>query len=125
VNDFNLSSFINNWLDAWTVQDIDKLLSFYAADMEYLDPNNRGELKGCDAFRAYVGKLFSAWPKMTWAAKDIFRHSDGGGCTVTWRAEITKPDGKILILDGMDLVFISDGKITRNEVYFDRFRLTQ
>ncbi len=120
-----LNSFINNWLAAWTSQDIGRLLSFYSDTVEYLDPNTRGELKGHDAFRRYVGKLFSAWPKMAWRAKDIFEHTAVGGCTVTWRAEITKQDGQILSLDGMDLVFIADGIITRNEVYFDRSRSTQ
>ncbi|MFA6448932.1 MAG: nuclear transport factor 2 family protein [bacterium] len=123
MNNFNLTQFINEWLVAWTAQDIDRLLSFYSDDMEYLDPNTRGELKGKDAFRGYVGKLFSAWPKMSWHAKTIFEHAGGSNCTATWRAEITKPDGQILKLDGMDLILIADGKIIRNEVYFDRSRL--
>jgi steroid delta-isomerase-like uncharacterized protein len=123
VSNPNLSQFINDWLDAWTAQNPDRLLSFYSDDMEYLDPNTRGELKGRDAFSQYVRKLFSAWPEMKWIAKNIYEHD--GGCTVTWRAEITKKDSRILILDGMDLVFIADGKITRNEVYFDRSQLTK
>ena len=123
MNNSELTSFINNWLEAWTIQDIEKLLAFYSEDMKYLDPNTRGLIEGREAFRNYLGKLFAAWPKMSWHAKVIFTHADGVGYTVTWRAEITKPDGQILKLDGMDLVFIEDGKITRNEVYFDRSSL--
>jgi len=120
VNNIELSSFINNWLEAWTIQDIEKLLLYYSEDLKYLDPNTRGVLDNREAFRLYVGKLFAAWPKMTWQAKNIFAHADGGGCTVTWHAEITKPDGRVLKLDGMDLVLITGDKITRNEVYFDK-----
>jgi ketosteroid isomerase-like protein len=120
VNNIELSSFINNWLEAWTLQDIEKLLLFYSEDMKYIDPNTRGILENREAFRLYAGKLFAAWPRMTWLAKNIFAHADGNGCTVTWRAEITKPDGQVLKLDGMDMVLISGDNIIRNEVYFDR-----
>jgi steroid delta-isomerase-like uncharacterized protein len=125
VNNIELSSFINDWLEAWTLQDIEKLLSFYSEDMEYLDPNTRGSIQGRDAFRRYAVKLFAAWPEMKWSAKEIFTHSGGGSCTVTWRAEITKQDGQTLTLNGMDLLFIDAVKITRNEVYFDLSQLIQ
>jgi hypothetical protein len=41
-----------------------------------------------------------------------------------WRASIRVPGGEESVeVDGMDLVLIEDGRLRRNEVYFDRAAL--
>ena len=105
---------------AWNAQDVDRVVACYADDLVYLDPNTRGEVKGAQAMKRYLTKLFASW-KMTWALKEVRYFEDGGGCAATWRATMRKPDGEETVeVNGMDLVLFNGDRIRRNEVYFDR-----
>jgi ketosteroid isomerase-like protein len=114
-----------SFLDAWNVQDIDRVVATYTDDVVYLDPNTRGEVKGSDALRRYLKKLFEAW-EMTWSLKEFFPFEGGDGSAVLWHATIKKRGGeKVVEFDGMDLVQVRDDRISRNEVYFDRVALME
>jgi uncharacterized protein (TIGR02246 family) len=107
-------------IDAWNAQDVDRVVACYTDDLIYVDPNTRGEVKGPDAMGRYLRKLFGAW-KMNWALKEVRYFKDGNGCAALWRASFRKPDGDQTVeADGMDLVLFEEGRIKRNEVYFDR-----
>lgn len=114
-----------SFLDGWNIQDIEKVVATYTDDVVYLDPNTKGEVKGSDALRRYLKKLFAAW-EMTWALKELFLFEGGEGSAVLWHATIKKPGGeKVIEFDGMDLVQVRDDRISRNEVYFDRVALME
>jgi uncharacterized protein (TIGR02246 family) len=105
---------------AWNDQDVDRVVACYTDDLVYLDPNTRGEVKGAQSMKRYLGKLFANW-KMTWALKEVRYFEDGSGCAATWRATLGRPGGeKTVEADGMDLVLFAGDRIKRNEVYFDR-----
>lgn len=109
-----------NVITAWNDQDVDRVVACYTDDLVYLDPNTRGEVKGADAMKRYLTKLFTNW-KMTWALKEVRYFEDGLGCAATWRATLRKPDGgETVEANGMDLVLFDGDRIRRNEVYFDR-----
>jgi len=81
--------FCRRWLPAWTGNDPDLLISFYADNV---------------------------W---VWEVVEVF--PTPRGFSLKWRATI--PVGrKKLIEHGMDIVELENGKITRNEIYFDRSR---
>ncbi len=120
-----LTDFSVHFLDCWTSQDVGSVLSCYTDDLVYLDPNTRGEIRGGDAFGRYLAKLFSAW-RMEWKFRDAHPHLNGDDFTLLWRGSFMKPGGGITVeADGMDLVQVKDGLITRNEVYFDRSALAE
>jgi uncharacterized protein (TIGR02246 family) len=105
---------------AWNAQDVDRVVTCYTDDLVYLDPNTRGEVKGAQAMKRYLTKLFASW-KMTWALKDVRYFEDGSGCAATWRATLRRADGgETVEVNGMDLVLFDGVRIKRNEVYFDR-----
>ena len=107
-------------LEAWTSQDVDAVVSCYSEDLIYLDPNTRGEVRGRDAMRRYLRKLFSNW-QMTWALREMFLFDKEEGGAFLWHATFKKPGGeKMVEADGMDLVIMEGDLIKRNEVYFDR-----
>lgn len=110
-------------LAAWNEQDVEKVLAFYTEDCVYLDPNTRGPVVGHEALRRYLTKLFARWT-MRWSRREVFLLADGGGTAFLWQAELTPAaGGKTATIEGMDLALVRDGKLYRNEVYFDRAAL--
>ena len=88
-------------------------------------PNTRGEIKGNEALKHYLPKLFAGWD-MTWSTREIHQLKDREGAALLWHATFKKKGGsKMVEADGMDLVIIRNGKVARNEVNFDRTVLSQ
>ena len=113
-------SLAERFLGAWNTQDVERVLGCYTADLEYRDPNTRGAVRGADAMRRYLSKLFAGW-KMHWALREAHLFDDRAGCAVLWHATFQRPGSETTIgIDGMDLVEVRDDRIARNEVCFDR-----
>ncbi|MBI2571335.1 MAG: nuclear transport factor 2 family protein [Candidatus Schekmanbacteria bacterium] len=108
------------FMAAWNSQEVERVLSIYTSDVEYVDPNTRGAVRGADALRKYLTKLFAGWT-MHWSLREAHLFEGGEGCAVLWHATFRKPGGSTTAeADGMDFVRVRDGRIQRNEVYFDR-----
>ena len=45
-------------LSAWNSQEVDSVISCYTEDCIYLDPNTNGAVKGHDALRKYLTRVF-------------------------------------------------------------------
>ena len=116
-------TLIETILTAWNSQDVDKVVSCYTADCVYRDPNTRGAVEGHEALRRYLTRLFERWT-MHWSLREYFPFTDGDGGAFLWHAQLTPASGgKTAEIDGMDLAVIRDGRLSRNEVYFDRMVL--
>jgi len=108
------------FLGAWNTQDVEKTVACYTEDLIYIDPNTRGPVKGRDAMRRYLARLFLNW-KMHWTLREAHAFRDAEGAAVRWHATFQKPGGgKIVECDGMDFAIMEGGKLKHNEVYFDR-----
>jgi ketosteroid isomerase-like protein len=114
----DLMTLAARFLAAWNAQDVERVLACYTDDFAYRDPNTRGDVRGAPAMRRYLTKLFAAWD-MHWSVREVFPLADAEGCTFLWRASFRR-GGAAIELDGADLVVLRDGKIARNDVYFDR-----
>ena len=111
--------FCRQWLPAWTGNDPDKLLQFYTQNAFYSDPANPEGIQGIEQLRDYFTKLLAANPNWVWEPVEVFPTVNG--FNVKWRAVILIGKKKVVEF-GMDIVELEDGKISRNEVYFDRSR---
>ena len=108
------------FLGAWNTQDVDRVLACYTDDLVYRDPNTRGAVEGSHAMRRYLTKLFAGW-RMHWERKEARLFEGGKGAAVLWHASFRRPVGELTVeVDGMDFVEVRDGRLARNEVYFDR-----
>jgi len=113
----SLQQFCDEWLGAWTGNQPEKLLPYYTDDAFYLDPANKQGLKGYEQLGAYFTKLLKYNPNWQWKAIEIMETANG--FTLKWQATI--PVGNVVVTEyGLDIVELRDGKICRNEVYFDR-----
>jgi len=108
------------WLPLWTGNRPEHLVQVYAEDVFYRDPARPDGISGKRAFLDYLRKLLTTFPDWTWMADDVFPIE--GGFVLRWKARI--PVGNMIVQEtGMDLVLVENGRITRNEVYFDRSAL--
>lgn len=115
-----ITEFSERFLGAWNDQDVERVVSTYTDDVVYRDPNTRGEVRGAEALRKYLTKMFGRWT-MHWTLREAFPLAREDGAAVLWRATFRKAEGGPTVeADGMDLVIVRDGRIARNEVYFDR-----
>lgn len=112
--------FCQNWLSSWTGGNPAALIEFYSDDAFYLDPTVKEGLKGKGSLLPYFKKLLQNNPAWKWTDEEILPTEKG--FTLKWKAVI--PVGEKEIIEyGLDIVEIIDGKITRNEVYFDTLNL--
>jgi len=111
------------FLGAWNTQEVDRVLSCYTTDLEYRDPNTRGAVRGTEAMRRYLTKLFGRW-QMHWSLREAHLLDGGQGCAVLWQATFRCPGSNTTIaIDGIDFVEMRGDRIARNEVCFDRAQL--
>jgi ketosteroid isomerase-like protein len=112
------------FLSAWNQQDVEAVVACYTLDAVYRDPNTRGEVRGRDALRRYLTKLFAGW-QMHWETREApfgFRGIDGSAAL--WRASLRRKGGTQTVeIDGMDFVQLEGDLMARNEVYYDRAAL--
>jgi hypothetical protein len=116
VEEKKIIEFCNPWLAAWTGNKPEKLIEFYSEDAFYLDPAKPEGLKGREKIFAYFKKILAANPDWIWEVVEVYPTERG--FVGKWKATI--PIGtKILIEYGMDIVEVENGKVKRNEVYFN------
>jgi hypothetical protein len=109
--------FCNAWLGSWNGNQPEKLLGFYTIDASYIDPANPSGINGQAALKLYFEKLLGKNPAWQWTAEEIIPTEKG--FTLKWKAFIPVKE-KSLTIYGLDIVELSENKISRNEVYFDR-----
>jgi hypothetical protein len=117
MNPEQAREFCEKWLAAWTGNDPNNLLKFYAEDAHYVDPVVPAGLYGHVEMLPYLCKLLARNPDWVWQVDELFPNDNG--FILKWKAFIPR-DGKNIHAIGMDIVDLDNGKIVRNEVYFDR-----
>jgi hypothetical protein len=111
-------AFAGKWLPAWTGNNPELLAGFYSDDAFYLDPAIPQGIKGKKALIKYFTKLLFFNPDWVWTQIEGIPLKDG--FLNKWLAKIPAGD-RVLEITGVCFVQINDeGKIYRNEVYFDR-----
>ncbi|KAI9015960.1 hypothetical protein DFJ74DRAFT_678915 [Hyaloraphidium curvatum] len=112
LNDFNA-----RWLKAWTDKDVEHLLSFYDENATYRDPQTADGIKGHEALRAYLTKLFGGQGPCEYRPQALWV-TDDGYCG-RWYATLELPENKKVYLRGFDqcVMNAAGDKITHNEVY--------
>lgn len=113
--------FAERWLPAWTGNDPELLASFYSDDAFYLDPAVPDGLEGKPAILEYFRKLLARNPD--WAWTQIEGIPMEGGFLNKWHARIPAGEETLEIVGVCFVQFDDEGKIRRNEVYFDRTEL--
>ena len=118
-----LENFCKEWLNAWTGNNPEKLIDFYADDAYYRDPANPEGINERELLFKYFKKLLERNPNWKWKLVEFFPTEKG--FNFKWKATIPIETEQIIEY-GMDIVEIDPlckRKVKRNEVYFDRTKL--
>ena len=105
---------------AWNAHNIDLIMAMSTEDCEFhassgADP--RGAIStGQDAVRAAYLAIFKTFPDAQWSNSRSTQIGENRFLT-EWRFIATKADGTRLIVDGLDLLNISDGKVRVKNSY--------
>lgn len=113
--------FASRWLPAWTGNDPERLAAFYSDDAVYLDPAIPGGVQGREALLAYFRRLLAANPSWVWTQLEPIPLE--GGFLNKWHAAIPVGPTVVECIGVCFVQFDDQGRIRRNEVYFDRHAL--
>jgi uncharacterized protein (TIGR02246 family) len=114
-----MQELIARVIHAWNTHDADKVAECYTPDAAYTDPFTRGKIKGRDALRSYLTKIFAAW-EMRWEIREIFPHASGDGATILSEGSYKKPgDEKTYRFQKVEIAILEGDLIARNEIFFD------
>ena len=115
------ANFTNRWLPAWTGNRPAELADFYAEDAFFIDPGRPLGLQGKEQLLAYFTKVSSNNPTWIWTLAEAIPIEDGFLGKLSARIPV---GDKIVECVGLCfLQFNGEGKIRRNEIYFDRTEL--
>ena len=115
-----MTEFFKSWLSAWTGNQPSHLCTFYSDDAFYSDPHLKDGISGKPALLGYFEKLLSKNPDWEW--KYLEHAGNEGKYYLKWECHIPI-GGEVFTTQGLDLVWLENDKIIRNEVYFDTYQL--
>ena len=85
------------------------------------------DLRAPEGIRDWFGEMFAAFPDFDFQVTEMV--TEGNKAAVRWRADATfdgtgsfaglHPNGAKIVLEGIDLVTVADGKITGNQAYLN------
>ena len=114
-------AFASRWLPAWSGNNPEALADYYSEDCFYLDPAVPDGVSGKQDLLAYFRRLLSHNPNWVWTQVEPIPME--GGFLNKWHASIPVGDSEIECVGVCLVQFDEQGKIRRNEVYFDRAEL--
>jgi steroid delta-isomerase-like uncharacterized protein len=105
------------WNAAWNTKDADKLAAFFAPGATYYEPDLPGVTDGDKGIREAAQKTWSDWPEATFEL--VSMTVEEPRVVVEWRSTATHRSGKVLRLEGIDVLEWDGDKIKSARVYYD------
>ncbi|MCW8880486.1 MAG: hypothetical protein OQK51_25785 [Kangiellaceae bacterium] len=113
--------FASRWLPAWSGNRPEELASYYSDDCLYIDAGIPNGAKGKVELLEYFKILLAQNPNWEWSQIEAIPMRDG--FLNKWLAKIPVGDDIHECVGVCFVQFDEQGKIKRNEVYFDRTEL--
>jgi steroid delta-isomerase-like uncharacterized protein len=121
----------NRLLGAWNARDLDKFVGLLSKDIEWYDPAMaQPPVRGRAAAREFSEAVLEAFPDFHYEVDaPICTAADGSRCAIVWRISATHqkplrplgyaPTGRRASFEGVDILDIRNGEITRIRTAFD------
>jgi steroid delta-isomerase-like uncharacterized protein len=124
----DLETLIERYNEAWNAHDADAIMAMHAPDMVF-ENHTAGERAQGEAVREHVAAIFEGWPDITFETRRLYVRDDlivqEWTATATHSRTMRRGDlvaeasGKAVRWEGMDIIPVRDGLITRKDVYSD------
>ena len=100
-------------------RDVDAIVAHYHPDATYQDGG--GRRRGLDEIRAFYRTSAADHPAIT--VRILEDYPVEGGAAVEFHAELTDPDGRTWVIEGVNLFRVRDDRFTSVRSYEDAPRL--
>lgn len=112
-----LAELTAGFLDAFNINDLDAMMSYFAADGAVYDEFNATESHGLDAIRAAFAPQFSgAFGQMKFIDEDLFIDEATGKVMASWVCEL-EVKGNPTRWRGLDLIHWEGDKVAKKLTY--------
>lgn len=130
VEQRNLKS-VTDVLDYWNRQDVAGILEFYDDDITWHNMALRETYQGKTEVAEFLNSLFTAFPDLRFDVTEKIARDDQ--VAERWQIEATHlgpymgipPTGKDIVIPGMGLVRLRDGKFLSDNFYYDALGVLQ
>jgi ketosteroid isomerase-like protein len=104
--------------DAFFARDVDAIMSLGTPDFVFENVTAGERIIGAEAARRHIAAIHARWPDLRFDERREGIMAGESHAVAEWTAQATHPDtGRRIEWDGMDLILVRDGRITRNAVY--------
>src|SRR5262252_1153528 len=120
----SLDRIFGNWAAAWSLHDVEKLLSLYADECVYEDVTMGAISRGKAEVRAFADAVFAAFPDFKIELTSGFTADNWAGAewtmSGTHRGDLPglPATGKAFSIRGSTICELNAGKISRNSDYW-------
>jgi len=124
-----IAAIVERYNHAWNAHDVDAILALHTDDSVFENHTSGGLAVGKLAFRKLIDSVFATFPDLRFTTRRAY--FGDSVAVLEWTATATHmkpiargtqtfpPTGKTLAWDGLDVLPIQDGLITRKDVYAD------
>lgn len=127
----NTPRFVELLLEFWNTGNTSLVGQVYTDDSQRFDPNGPEPLRGPDQVGKYVLETRAAFPDFRIEVVQLI--TDGDSVVLCWRCTGTHkgdfqgipPTGKTVIVEGVSVGLVKDGRVSQERVFFDRLNLLQ
>jgi ketosteroid isomerase-like protein len=112
---------IRRWRDSWNATDLDAFADTFDADAELItDPSwvEAGPFKGRAAIKGWFEGLKESYERETIILRELFEAGDKVVARIDWQTR-GRATGIETVLDATSVNVIKNGKIVRQQWYFD------
>lgn len=114
----DLQSLASAWNAAWNSRDTAQLAAFFTADGTYYEPDfTGGAVNGAAGIGDVATKTWEQWP--TASFEEVSVTIADPRVVLEWRSSATHKSGKVVNLEGVDILEWSGDKIASARVYYD------
>jgi ketosteroid isomerase-like protein len=107
---------------AWVELDPDAIIALHSEDSVFHMHGAAEAATGKDSVRELVVALLKLVPDLKFAAKRIYSGDDH----IVFEYDMSGTfDGSAFICDGVDVIAVADGLVTRKDTYLDYIKLTE
>jgi ketosteroid isomerase-like protein len=112
-----LQELTSKWNDAWNSRDTSKLAAFFAPEGTYYEPDLESAVNGATGIGAVAERTWRDWPEATF--EEVSVTISDPRVVLEWRSTATHSSGKVLNLEGVDILEWDGGKLSAARVYYD------
>ena len=114
--DFNARKFIDEYLQVWNDQAIDKADDYYTPDVIYKDIALYTTSKGIQQLKQFMRDQFQATPDLKFKALDVVVENPEK-IAVVWLMTGTE-NGQLFETEGVSVMELKEGKVFQNTDYY-------